>query len=116
MFNFFIIIMKKFALNLGKKMLPKISNTERAALVSGTVGFDRVLFNGNPKLNNLVQDYKLSLTTEEKDFINNKVNNLCKTADESQIMKNRDLSPESWSYIKENKFFGLCISILSKKR
>ena len=51
--------MKKFALNLGKKMLPKISNTERAALVSGTVGFDRVLFNGNPKLNNLVQDYKL---------------------------------------------------------
>jgi len=101
--------MKKFALNLGKKMLPKISNTERAALVSGTVGFDRVLFNGNPKLNNLVQDYKLSLTTEEKDFINNKVNNLCKTADESQIMKNRDLSPESWSYIKENKFFGLCI-------
>ena len=101
--------MKKFALNLGKKLLPKISNTERAALVSGTVGFDRILFSGTPKLNDLVQKYKLELSDREKDFIDNKVDNLCKTVNESQVMKNRDLSKESWDYIKDNKFFGLCI-------
>lgn len=101
--------MKKFALNLGKKMLPKISNTERAALVSGTVGFDRILFTGNPKLKDLVQKYKLSLTPEENNFIDNKVNNLCKMVNESQVMKDRDLTQDSWNYIKDNKFFGLCI-------
>jgi len=101
--------MKRFVLNLGNKMLPKISNTERAALVSGTIGLDRTLFEGTTRLIDLVEKYKLELTSEEKKFINNKVNSLCLTIDETQVLKNRDLHPKTWNYIKNNNFFGLCI-------
>ena len=42
------------AYNLAKKIMPKISETEAAALNSGTVAFDADLFSGDPKLKNLV--------------------------------------------------------------
>ena len=37
--------------------MPKISNTEAAALNAGTVGFDGELFQGNPSLKNLINKY-----------------------------------------------------------
>lgn len=54
-----------FLYNIAKKMMPKISDTERAALNAGTVGFDRNIFSGNPMLADL-RKYKVSLTPEEK--------------------------------------------------
>ena len=36
------------AYSLAKRIMPRISDTEAAALNSGTVGFDRDIFSGNP--------------------------------------------------------------------
>lgn len=49
---------------LAKKVMPPISATERAALECGTVGFDRELFSGNPKLASL-NKYTIELNDRE---------------------------------------------------
>ena len=49
------------AYNLAKKVTPKISATEAAALDAGTVGFDRDLFAGNPSLAGLKKKYDLTV-------------------------------------------------------
>ena len=49
------------AYNLAKKVTPKISATEAAALDAGTVGFDRDLFAGSPSLKQLKQKYDLKV-------------------------------------------------------
>jgi len=49
------------AYNLAKKVTPKISATEAAALEAGTVGFDRDLFAGNPSLAGLKKKYDLKV-------------------------------------------------------
>lgn len=50
------------AYQLAKKVTPKISPTEAAALDAGTVGFDRELFAGNPSLANLKKKYDLKVS------------------------------------------------------
>jgi len=50
-----------FAYKLAKKVTPKISATEAAALDAGTVGFDRELFGGNPSLQQLKTNYDLKV-------------------------------------------------------
>jgi acyl-CoA dehydrogenase len=82
------------AYNLAKRVMPKISETERAALDSGTVAFDRDLFSGNPSLKDIVQKYKVSLTPEEQSFLQNETEVLCEMLDNYQIDKDQNLSPK----------------------
>jgi acyl-CoA dehydrogenase len=49
------------------------------------------------------------LSSEEKEFLDGPVENLCKMANDWEINKQWDLSPEIWSFLKENKFFGMII-------
>lgn len=97
------------AYNFAKKIMPKISNTESAALNAGTVGFDGDIFTGTPKLNQLVQKYDISLSKEEQSFMDNQVNELCGMLDDYQITRDRDLPEHVWEYIKREKFFGMII-------
>jgi hypothetical protein len=97
------------AYNLAKKIMPKISNTEAAALNAGTVGFDGDLFTGNPSLKHLIDKYDVHLTPEEDSFMKNQVEKLCSMLDDYQIVKNRDLPEKVWSYMKSQRFFGMII-------
>lgn len=99
----------KPAYNLAKKIMPKISNTEAAALNAGTVGFDGDLFNGNPSLKELIRKYDVKLSPEEDAFMKNQVEKLCSMLDDYAIVKNRDLPEHVWAYIKQQKFFGMII-------
>ncbi len=57
-------------------MMPKISDTERAALNAGTVGFDRNIFSGNPSLADL-EKYKIpQFSPDEKSFMEKEVKEL----------------------------------------
>lgn len=99
------------AYNLAKRIMPKISDTERAALDSGTIAFDRDLFTGNPPtVTDLVNKYKVSLTPEETSFLQNETEVLCEMLDSYQIDKDQNLPPKVWQYIRENKFMGIVIS------
>ncbi|HJR74596.1 MAG TPA: acyl-CoA dehydrogenase [Luteimonas sp.] len=92
------------------KLLPPLSDTERTALESGTVGFEGELFSGKPDWDKLLSLPKPQLTAEEQAFLDGPCEELCKTIDEWDITHVRaDLPPEMWDYIKRNKFFGLNI-------
>mmetsp|Transcript_24525 Transcript_24525/g.26830 ORF Transcript_24525/g.26830 Transcript_24525/m.26830 type:complete len:741 (+) Transcript_24525:78-2300(+) len=97
-----------YAYKLAKKMMPKISETERAALNAGTVGFDRNIFSGNPSVNDL-KGYAATLTEEEKSFLNNEVNAMCEKLDDYKIVEDRDMPEEWWNQAKKEGFFGMII-------
>jgi acyl-CoA dehydrogenase len=89
------------AYNLAKRVMPKISDTERAALDSGTVAFDRDLFTGDPKLSDIVKKYKVSLTAEELSFLQNETEVLCEMLDNHQIDKDQNLPPKVLNFASE---------------
>lgn len=114
---------------MAKKMMPKISETERVALGCGTVthrtvltsfkvltifpsfkvGFDRDIFTGSPSLKHLLDTYSPGLTKEEQAFLDNEVTTLCSMIDDHMVVTNSDLSPESWKYIRDKGFFAMKI-------
>ena len=92
------------------KLLPPLSDTERTALESGTVGFEGELFSGKPDWDQLLSLPKPALTAEEQAFLDGPCEELCRMTDDWDINHVRaDLPPEMWEFIKRNKFFGLNI-------
>ena len=97
------------AYNLAKRIMPKISETEAAALNSGTVAFDADLFTGDPKLKDLVDKYEAKISAEEQSFLDNETEVLCEMLNNHQIEIDQNMPPEVWRYIRENKFMGMVI-------
>ncbi|HHB82890.1 MAG TPA: acyl-CoA dehydrogenase, partial [Devosia sp.] len=94
-----------------KKILPNISSTEQEALDAGTVGWDADLFSGRPDWKNLLGIRKLTLTEEEKAFLDGPTNEVCAMIDDWDIRHNRvDLPPEVWQFLKDKGFLGMLIS------
>ena len=100
----FIIFLIK---NLG--LLPKISQTEKIALTSGTTWVDGELFSGNPDFKKIMEMSYPKLTQEEQNFIDNEVEELCKICVDYQVQILRDLPEEVWQYLRDKKFFGMII-------
>ncbi len=99
----------KIALKQFQKMNDAISDTQRAALESGTVGFEASIFRGKPDWQGLLATPAPSLTAEEQSFLDNETEELCRLIDDWKIREDKDLSSEVWAYIKKNKFFGMII-------
>ena len=92
------------------RILPPLSDTERTALESGTVGFEGQLFSGKPDWQQLLSQPKPELTAEEQAYLDGPTEELCRMTDDWDITHVRaDLPPEMWAFIKRNKFFGLNI-------
>ena len=92
------------------RLLPPLSDTERTALESGTVGFEGQLFSGKPDWDQLLALPKPQLTAEEQAFLDGPCEELCRMTDDWDITHVRaDLPPELWDYVKRNRFFGLNI-------
>lgn len=97
-----------YGYKMAKGMMPKISPTERAALNAGTVGFDKNIFTGDPKLSDL-KKYSISNSPELQSFLDNEVQELCELMDDHQITEDRDFPPEFWDQCKSQGFFGMII-------
>lgn len=98
------------AFKLYKKMMPKMSNTEKEALEAGTITWEGDLFSGSPDFASLLKRSQGSINNEERDFIETKVTKLCHMIDEWQVTHyDLDLSKEAWSFIKDNGFLGMII-------
>lgn len=94
-----------------KSILPKVSRTEQEALDAGTVGWDAELFSGRPDWNKLTGIRPLTLTDEEKAFLDGPTETACKMIDDWDIRHNRaDLSPELWDFLKSKGFLGMLIA------
>ena len=91
-------------------VLPALSQTERDAIDAGDVWWDAALFTGDPDWNELLSFPKPELRPDEQAFMDGPVEKLCAMVDEwTMTWETRDLSPEVWTFLKENKFFGMII-------
>ncbi len=99
----------KAGYDLAKKIMPKISATEAAALNAGTVGFDGDLFAGSASLKKLLTKYDVKLSAEEQAFMDGPVTQLCDMINDYQVLRDRDLPENVWQFIKEKGFFGMII-------
>lgn len=93
-----------------RAMLPHLSDTEAVAMETGTVGWEGELFSGKPKWKNLLDRPLLKLTREEQAFLDGPVETLCGMLQQWEITHElADLPPAVWTYLKEQRFFGMII-------
>lgn len=91
-----------------KKMMPPISETEKAAIDAGSVWWDAEIFSGNPDWQTLFAVPKQELTDQEKAFLEGQTETLCKMVCDWEVTHElNDLPQNVWDYILENKFFAL---------
>lgn len=98
-----ILLIKKLGL------LPKISETEKIALTSGTIWVDGELFSGRPDFKKIFAEKYPKLSAEEKSFLDNEVEELCKICVDYEVQKLRDLPENVWEFLRQKKFFGMII-------
>ena len=94
-----------------KGVMPTISETEREALEAGTVGWDAELFSGTPDWSKLRRTAPITLTAEERAFLDGPTVELCKRLNDWRIRHElHDIPDDIWRFIRENGFLGMLIS------
>jgi acyl-CoA dehydrogenase len=94
-----------------KGAMPTISETEREALQAGTVGWDAELFSGTPDWSKLRRVAPITLTPEERAFLDGPTTELCKRLDDWRIRHElHDIPDDIWRFVCENGFLGMLIS------
>ena len=89
--------------------LPTISETEQAAIESGTVWIDGELFSGKPNFKKILSESYPDLTKEERDFLDGPVEALCSMVNDWDVFVKKDFVKEAWDLMKNEGFFGLII-------
>ncbi|MEE9552613.1 MAG: acyl-CoA dehydrogenase, partial [Gammaproteobacteria bacterium] len=121
--SFFTLVLVLFALtplrrnlisnklfSLYKKLLPKMSTTEKEALEAGTVWWDAELFSGKPNWKKLYSLPQPKLSAEEQAFLDGPVEEVCNMLDDWKISnEDLDLPAEVWEFLKEEHFFAMII-------
>jgi acyl-CoA dehydrogenase len=91
------------------KLLPQISDTERAALEAGSVWVDGEFFSGNPDFAGMLEEAYPRLSAEEQAFVDGPVEELCHRVDTWQVRETRKVPEEIWQYLRDKGFFGLIV-------
>lgn len=91
------------------KILPVISDTEKVALEAGTTWVDGEFFSGNPNFHGLLRQPYPQLSEREKTFMMGPCEAVCQMVDNEKIYSDQNLPPEIWTFIRENRFWGLVI-------
>ena len=94
-----------------KGILPRVSATEQEALNAGTIGFDAELFSGQPNWEKLRAVPPITLTEEEKAFLDGPTNELCRMVNDWMIRhQDKEIPEEVWGFVKKHGFLGMLIS------
>ena len=91
------------------KLMPKISETEKIALQVGESWLEKEFFTGRPNFKILLKQKKPILSKEERDFLDNQIEELCSLSAEWDFLKRKKLSAKEEVFIKKEKLFGLNI-------
>jgi acyl-CoA dehydrogenase len=92
-------------------LLPKISETEQAAIEAGTVWVEGEFFSGRPDFQRITQEPYPQVTPDIQAFLDNQVERVCQMASDWDIYQRKDLPPEMWQYLKQERFFGMMIPV-----
>ena len=91
-----------------KKFIPKISLTERDALLAGSIGIERDIISGTPNLTSYINKYSYQpLNIPEE--LNKNLNDFCSIINDNNIMSDRKIPQNIFDKIKKYKLFGLNI-------
>jgi acyl-CoA dehydrogenase len=91
--------------------MPAISETEREALEAGTVGWDAELFSGTPDWAKLRRVAPITLTPEERAFLDGPTTELCRRLNDWKIRHElHDVPDDIWRFVCDNGFLGMLIS------
>jgi len=97
-------------LALYKKIMPGMSDTEREALEAGTVWWEAEVFSGRPDWHRMLGFPAPALSADEQAFLDGPTNELCSMVNDWEITEElRDLTPQTWDFLKKNGFFGMII-------
>ena len=97
-------------LNVFRKVMPPMSQTEREAIEAGTVWWDGDLFSGRPDWAKLLAVPQPKLTAAEQHFLDHDCEEVCAMVTEWETMHvYRDLPPHVWQFIKDRGFLGMII-------
>ncbi|MCE9594292.1 MAG: acyl-CoA dehydrogenase [Planctomycetes bacterium] len=103
------VVISGWAMKLVADALPKMSETERAALDAGTVWWDADLFSGSPQWKKLIDFRVAAPSSEERLFVDGAAHELAAMCPEHEIEARGDLSPEAWKFIRSKGFMGMII-------
>lgn len=92
-----------------RRILPVMSDTEKAALDAGTVGWDGELFGGSPDFRKLVEAPARELDERERKFLADVLDPLCASLDDHKVTRAGDLPPEIWERIRSSGLMGMII-------
>jgi len=93
------------------KALPAMSPTEKDALEAGDTWWEAEMFGGKPDWSKLMNVKYTELTAEEKSYLENETEELCKMLDDWKItFELKDLPQEVWDFMGKNKFFAMLIA------
>ena len=90
-------------------MLPRISDTERAALEAGDVWVDGQFFSGNPDFKQMLAESYPKLSAEEQAFLDGPCEELCHMVDAWKLQETRRIPEDVWQFMRDKGFFGLII-------
>jgi len=94
-----------------KGAVPPISETEREALEAGTVGWDAELFSGTPDWARLRRVNPITLTGEERAFLDGPTEELCRKLNDWRIRHElHDVPEDIWRFVCDHGFLGMLIS------
>jgi len=96
-----------------RKAVPPISQTEKEALESGTVGWEGEIFKGKPDWQKLLDLPEAKLTEKEQAFMDGPVQKLCDMLDNWELNNidngYGDLPKPIWDFLKKEKFLGMVV-------
>ncbi len=97
-------------LGLYRKLLPRMSSTEREALDAGTVWWEGDIFSGRPRWRRLLKTPRPGLSEREQEFLDGPVEELCRMLNDWEICDHyRKLPKPIWDFLKEHRFFSMII-------
>jgi acyl-CoA dehydrogenase len=91
------------------KLLPHISETEKTAIEAGNAWVEQEFFTGKPNIQRMLKATYPTLTPEIQAFLDGPVEQVCQMATDWDIYQRKDLPPEVWEYLKQERFFGMMI-------
>jgi acyl-CoA dehydrogenase len=92
-----------------KKLLPRISDSERQALEAGTVWIDGEYFSGKPDFRRMLSAPYDRLPKDEQAFLDGPTEALCRMTDPHAIALTRRVPDEVLDFIKREGFMGLLV-------
>lgn len=95
---------------LFRRVLPEMSATEREAIEAGEPWWEAQMFRGRPDWQQLLDFEYTRLKPEEQAFLAGPCETLCGMVDDWKVdFEDRDLPPQAWAYIREQRFFSMLI-------